>query len=74
MGRGSLFSRVLLGGGSLFRVFIFKDYCFQLFHFFCASSASIIGLNPAARNISSRNISYFGKNQYFVRDISYFDH
>ncbi len=29
---------------------------------------------PAAWNISSQNISYFGKNQYFVRDISYFDH
>ena len=31
-------------------------------------------VHVAARNISSRNISYFGKNQYFVRDISYFDH
>ena len=28
----------------------------------------------AARNISSRNVSDFGKNQYFVRNISYIHH
>ncbi len=45
MGGGSLFSRVLQRGGSLFfRVFVFQDNASNFLYLFCAYGANIIGL------------------------------
>ena len=55
-------------------VFYFEKFCTITIEVNLVQAHGHDTLYLAARNSSSRKISYFGKNQYFVRDISNFDH